>query len=437
MQTKAQRAQAETIASDPGLLAVARYVNSARPQQLAPPGDWRQWLLQAGRGFGKTWSGAGWAMARGILNPGERIALVAPTFSDTRDTCVEGDSGLLDFLPPEMIHAWNRSLGELILTNGTLYKCFAAETPNRLRGPQFHAAWADELSSWQYEDALDQLQFCLRLGDDPRIVVTTTPKPNILTRRVMLDKRTVITRGSTFDNADNLADSTLEALRDKYEGTRLGRQELYAELLEDVVGALWTRAMLDEAARMGRKRLDKLKADDSPANHNLVRVEIGVDPSGSDGETGDRIGIVVAGVDVFGNAHVLEDATLLASPDEWAQKVAELYRKHRADGVVAERNYGGDMVKAILHSKDRSMPVRMVTATRGKAVRAAPVAALYEQGKVAHYGDLAAIEDQMCLFTSTEYIGEGSPDRVDALVWVLTSLMLGSAPGAHVPVTFG
>ncbi len=437
MQTKAQREQAELIASDPGLLAVARYINNARPKQLAPPGDWRFWLLQAGRGFGKTWCGAGWAMARGVLNPGERIALVAPTFSDTRDTCIEGDSGLLGFIPDEMIKAYNRSLGELILTNGTLYKCFAAETPNRLRGPQFHAAWADELSSWKYEDALDQLQFCLRLGDDPRIVVTTTPKPNILTRRVMLDKRTVITRGSTFDNAANLADSTLEALRDKYEGTRLGRQELYAEMLDDVVGALWTRAMLDEAAQMGKKRMAKLAEHDHPLNHNLVRVEIGVDPSGSDGETGDRIGIVVAGIDVFGNGHVLEDATLLASPDEWAQCVATLYRKYRADAVVAERNYGGDMVKAILQSKDRNMHVRMVTATRGKAVRAAPVAALYEQGKVAHYGRMGDLEDQLCLFTSTEYIGEGSPDRVDALVWVLTSLMLGAAPGAHVPVTFG
>lgn len=437
MQTKAQREQAELIASDPGLLAVARYINGARPKQLPPPGDWRFWLLQAGRGFGKTWCGAGWAMARGILNPGERIALVAPTFSDTRDTCIEGDSGLLGFLPPEMIKAYNRSLGELILTNGTLYKCFAATEPNRMRGPQFHAAWADELSSWQYEDALDQLQFCLRLGDDPRIIVTTTPKPNVLTRRVMLDKRTVVTRGSTFDNADNLAASTLEALKEKYEGTRLGRQELYAEMLEDVVGALWTRAMLDEASQMGKKRTAKLLKDDLPLNHNLVRVEIGVDPSGSDGETGDRIGIVVAGIDVFGNGHVLEDATLLASPDEWAARVAKLYRKYNADGVVAERNYGGDMVKAILQSKDRTMPVRMVTATRGKAVRAAPVAALYEQGKVAHYGQMNDLEDQLVLFTSSEYIGEGSPDRVDALVWVLTSLMLGAAPGAHVPVTFG
>lgn len=437
MQTRQQRELAETIASDPGLLAVAEYINNARPKQLPPPGDWRFWLLQAGRGFGKTWCGAGWAMARGILNPGERIALVAPTFSDTRDTCIEGDSGLLGFLPPEMIKAYNRSLGELILTNGTLYKCFAATEPNRLRGPQFHAAWADELSSWQYEDTLDQLQFCLRLGNDPRIIVTTTPKPNVLTRRVMLDERTVITRGSTFDNAANLAESTLQALKDKYEGTRLGRQELYAEMLDDVVGALWTRQMLDIAAKMGKKRAARNLCLDLPLWHNLVRIEIGVDPSGSDGETGDRIGIVVAGIDADGNGHVLADETLLASPDEWASRVAQLYKEWRADGVVAEANYGGDMVRSILKAKDPNMSVRMVTATRGKAVRAAPVAALYEQGKVAHYGNLNELEDQMCLFTSTEYIGEGSPDRVDALVWVLTSLMLGAAPGAQVPVTFG
>ena len=417
-------ALAEVIARDPGLSAVARFINMARPKQIAPDGNWRFWMVQAGRGFGKTWCGSGWAMVRGILQPKTRIAIVAPTFSDCRDTCLEGDSGILSHLPDECIKQYNRSLGEIHLKNGTIYKTFAATEPNRLRGPQFHSAWCDELSSWQYEDTWDQLNFGLRLGNDPRVVVTTTPKPNALTRRVMLDKRSEITRGSTFDNADNLAASTLEALKEKYEGTRLGRQELYAEMLDDVVGALWTRSMIDSAKTR-------------PAPDTLKRVVVAVDPSGSDGETGDRIGIVVAGTCGEGRAYVMEDATMLASPDEWAQKVSELYAKYRADAVVAERNYGGDMVRSIIVSKGRNINVRMVTATRGKAIRAAPCAALYEQNKVSHCSVMNDLEDQMCLMTSTDYIGEGSPDRVDALVWALTDLMLDKAPGQVVPVTFG
>lgn len=411
-----------SIASRPDQLSRLEWLLDARPAQLAPDGDWLTWLILAGRGFGKTRAGAEWAKAEGLTNAGWRIAVVAPTFQDCRDTCIEGDSGLLSVLPDECIQAWNRSLGELLLTNGTKYKMFAATEPNRLRGPQHHAAWCDEISSWDYEETWDQLLFGLRLGDDPRICATTTPKPNPLTRRIMADDKTVITRGSTFDNAANLAATALEQLKAKYEGTRLGRQELYAELLDDVPGALWTRKMIEDARR------------DSPVE--MVRIVIGVDPSGSDGETGDAQGIVVTGKGRDGRAYVLQDGSVRASPDEWAAQVERLYDKHGADHIIAERNYGGEMVRAVLQTRRRNLPVKLVTATRGKIVRAEPIAALYEQGKVSHVGAFPDMEDQMTQMTSDGYVGQGSPDRVDALVWALTELMMGGSPTRRVKVKF-
>lgn len=371
-------------------------------------------MMQAGRGFGKTRGGAEWAKWEGLRMPGSRIAVVAPTYSDARDTCVEGDSGLLSVLPDECIHAWNRSLGELILTNGTRYKLFAAEEPNRLRGPQHHAAWCDELSSWRYEDAWDQLLFGLRLGDDPRVCVTTTPKPNPLTRRILKDPSTVVTRGSTFDNAANLAQTALDQLKSKYEGTRLGRQELYAELLEDVPGALWTWEMIRAAQTKGTPPLDAMR-----------RVVVAVDPSGSDGETGDSQGIVGAGVcREHGHGHVLANKTLRGSPDEWAKAAVRLYDDLKADCIVAERNFGGEMVRRVIQTVRLNVPVKLVTATRGKVVRAEPVAALYEQGKVSHAAPFGRLDEQLTQFTGDGFVGEGSPDDADALVWALTDLML-------------
>jgi phage terminase large subunit-like protein len=274
------------------LAARAKWINQARPEQLPPDGDWSTWLILAGRGWGKTRTGAeavGWC---GLANPGWRIAVVAPTYADARDTCIEGDSGLRNVLPESCIEAWNRSLGELILTNGTRYKLFAAEEPERLRGPQHHMAWGDELGAWRYPETWDQLLFGLRLGDDPRVVVTTTPKPTPLVRSLIKSPRSIITRGSTFDNAANLAPAALAQLREKYEGTRLGRQELEAELLDDIPGALWTRAMLDEA-----------RLRQAP---ELRRIVVAVDPSGTKGgsDRGDDIGIVVAGIGYDGKGYV-------------------------------------------------------------------------------------------------------------------------------------
>lgn len=357
-------------------------------------------------------------------HPGTRWAIVAPTYQDARDTCVEGESGLLRCIAQEHIVDWKRSFGELVLRNGSRAKLFAAEEPDRLRGPQHHGAWCDELSSWRYEEAWDQLLFGLRLGDRPRVLISTTPKPNSLTRKIINDPRTYITRGSTFENASNLAASALETLRTKYEGTRLGRQELHAELLDDVPGALWTRAMIEQA-RWGARPVPPMR-----------RIVIGVDPSGSDGETGDSQGIIAAGVGVDGRGYVIADGSLRAGPDEWARRVKHLYDTHRADRIVAERNFGGEMVRRVIQTVGPNLPVTLVTASRGKAVRAEPVAALYEQGRVSHLQPMPELEDQMVNMTGDGFMGLGSPDRLDALVWAMTDLMLTGTEASVVTVRF-
>lgn len=307
------------------------------------------------------------------------------------------------------MEAYNRSLGELILFNQTRYKLFSATEPERLRGPQHHRAWGDEVAAWPDPAAWDQMLFGLRLGRHPQVIATTTPKPTPLIRKIVRTPGAMITRGSTFDNAANLPEGTLAHLKERYEGTRLGRQELFAELLDDVQGALWTADMID-AQRL------RIAPD-------LQRVVVAVDPSGTKGDGGgDDIGIVVAGRGVDGRFYVIEDASCNLSPDGWAKRVAQTFDKWRADRVVAEANFGGAMVEAVLRTAARHLPIKMVTASRGKVVRAEPIAALYEQGKVSHCGELSALEDQMCSMTGAGYVGEGSPDRADALVWALTEI---------------
>ncbi len=393
--------------------AQERWRQVARQEQLAPEGSWLVWLVLAGRGWGKTRTGAEDAALYALQHPGSRLALVGPTAADVRDVMIEGDSGLRAVLPRGREIVWNRSLGELILDNGSRFKAFSAEEPERLRGPQHHRAWCDELAAWKNAQATwDNLMFGLRLGQDPRAVVTTTPRPNPLVRALLAAPTTHVTRGSTFDNAANLAPSALDQFRARYEGTRLGRQELYAEVLTDTPGALWTRDLLEAA-----------HVEIAPP---LSRVVIAVDPSGSDGTGGDRQGIVVVGLGDDGKGYVLQDASMRGSPQEWARQVAALYEIHGADRVVAEANYGGAMVEAVLRTAAPELPVKMVTASRGKHLRAEPVAALYEQGRVLHVGGFAALEDQLCEMTTTGFVGAGSPDAVDALVWAITDLMLGA-----------
>ena len=397
---------------------MATWKATARPNQLTPDGDWLTWVILAGRGWGKTRTGAEDAAWAGMANPGWRIAVVAPTSADARDTCIEGDSGLLNVLPRETVQTWNRSLGELILVNGTRFKTFSADEPERLRGPQHHRAWADELAAWRYPEAWDQLMFGLRLGQHPQAVVTTTPKPTPLVKALVAAKTSHVTRGSTFDNAANLAPSALQMLKDKYDGTRLGRQELEAEILGDLPGALWSLATLDA-----------YRLRDSP---DLQRIVVSVDPAVTATEASDEHGIVVAGL-ADKRGIVLEDASLQGSPNEWARRAVSLYRSWNADCIVIEVNQGGDMVAHTIRTIDPNVNIREVRASRGKHVRAEPIAALYEQGRVAHVGAFPELEAQMTQMTTSGYEGEGSPDRVDALVWAFTELFPGMVDRAPDP----
>lgn len=335
---------------------------------------------------------------------------MAPTYTDARDTCVEGESGLINVLPRECIRTWNRSLGELILTNETRYKLFSADEPERLRGPQHHRAWCDELGAWRYPEAWDQLLFGLRLGTSPRAVVTTTPRPTNLVRGLIKAATTIITRGSTFDNAENLAPAALAQLKAKYAGTRLGRQELNAELLEDVPGALWERA-----------RLDELRVQFAPL---MQRIVVAIDPAVTSGEEADESGIMVVGLAQNGHGYLLEDCSFRGTPDEVCRRAVRAFHDWEADRVIAEANNGGDWIESLLRTADPDIAYHKVNASRGKVTRAEPSSSLYEQGRVHHVGDFPELEDQMCAFTvDFDRKASGySPDRVDALVWGLTEL---------------
>lgn len=387
----------------------------ARPEQIAPDGDWLTWVINAGRGFGKTRAGSEWV--REQVNAGrQRIALIGETYKDLVEVMVYGDSGIASVFPdhqkPKIVANPNV---QITFHTGAVALGYNATQPDQLRGPQFDAAWADELAKWKKaRETWDMLQFGLRLGERPQVLVTTTPRPIPVLREIMARKTTVVTTGSTFDNAANLAASFIAEIKDRYEGTRLGRQELNAEMLDDLPGALWTRATFDD---------HRVKA--AP---EMQRIVVAVDPSGTAGESddGDSIGIVVAGKGIDGRGYVLADRTCKLSPDGWGRRAVAAYQEFGADRIVAERNFGGAMVQHVIRTIDQKASYKEVTASRGKVMRAEPVAALYEQGKISHLGGLEALEDQCCLIGPDGYIGEGSPDRADALVWALTELMLGN-----------
>ncbi|WP_432422144.1 DNA-packaging protein [Qipengyuania aquimaris] len=395
----------------------------ARASQLPPEGDWSCWLVCAGRGFGKTRMGAEWVREQAIGNPDAHIALVAANLGEARAIMVEGESGLLNICPPMYRPEFEPSRRRLTWPNGAVATLYSAAEPDTLRGPQHSHAWCDEIAKWstasdRATQAWDNLLMGLRLGDDPRIVATTTPRPVPLLRRLMLEEScglVEVTRGSTFDNAANLPAAFIGTMDRQFAGSTLGRQELEGEMLEDVEGALWTRSLL-EACRA-----------DTPAEAPL-RVVVGVDPPAS--ANGDECGIVVCALDEAGEGRVLADCSLgPASPERWARAVAEAAASWNADRVVAEANQGGAMVASVLRAADISLPLKLVHASRGKAARAEPVAALYEAGRVRHAGMFVRLEDQLCgLMAGGEYEGPGrSPDRADALVWALTELMLGKA----------
>jgi phage terminase large subunit-like protein len=386
----------------------------ARPNQLPPDGNWTTWLLLAGRGFGKSRCGAEWVRKMAFEHPGCRIALVAETAADARRVMVEGESGILAISPPEFMPDYSPANRQITWPNGSMAFTYNATQPDQLRGPQHHFAWCDELAKWQYmQDSWDQLQFGLRLGKDPKQVVTTTPRPLPLIKKLINDPNTYVTRGRTYDNAPNLAGPFLRQIEDRYGGTRLGRQELEGELLEDIPGALWSRSNID----MNRR-------PDAPAE--LQRIVVAVDPAISSEEGSDETGIVCVGVardaDGYNRGYVLADRSLRGSPDEWARAAVALYREFDADRIVAEKNQGGEMVESVIRAVGREVPVTLVHATRGKLVRAEPVSALYEQNRVHHIGRFDELEDQMCMFSADFDRANGSPDRMDALVWGLTFL---------------
>ena len=390
-----------------------------RPKQATPPGDWRVWLILAGRGFGKTRTGA--EFVREQVNAGRcrRVALVGATAADVRDTMIEGESGLLAVFPPGQRPRYEPSKRRVTFHNGATASAFSADEPDRLRGPNHDLAWADELAAWRYVDAWDQLMLGLRLGDHPRVVVTTTPRPTQLIRRLARsDDGTVhATTGSTYENAANLAADFIAEMRRRYEGTRLGRQELEAQILDDVEGALWDRAVIDDT-----------RTTDTPP---LRRIVVAIDPAVTSGENSDETGIVVAGVSQDGEAYVLDDRTMRASPNDWASAAVAAYHRHNADLIVAEANQGGDLVENVLKAVDPRVPVHLVRASRGKRTRAEPVAALYEQRRAHHVGFFPELEDQLCSWVPD--IGS-SPDRLDALVWALTDLVVDRARVAPVVV---
>jgi len=388
----------------------------ARPNQVAPTGDWNTWMVLAGRGFGKTRMGSEWIRELAHKYPGCRIALVAETAADARDVMIKGDSGLLSVDPTLTEDSWSPTNRCLTWPNGTKAYTYNGTTPDQLRGPQHHFAWVDELAKFEYmQDAWDQLMFGLRLGEHPQVLVTTTPRPLPLIKKLVGEEDTIVTRGSTLDNAGNLASSTVRALYDRYSGTRLGRQELNGEILGDIPGALWSRELIDEA------RVKEVPED-------LERVFVAVDPATSSDEGADEHGIVVVGLardeEGYARGYVLEDATCKGSPEDWAKVVVKMYRKWEADKVIAEKNQGGEMVSSVLKAQDRTLPIKLVHATRGKVVRAEPISALYEQKRIHHVGSHDLLEDQMCTFSVDQVRNSstGSPDRVDALVWGLTEL---------------
>lgn len=407
---------------------VDRYFPTARPAQMPPDGDWQTWLLRAGRGFGKTRSGAEWIVHEALTVPGS-YAVAAPTFSDGRDICIEGESGVRAVLARRHHGCtWNRSLGEVRLDNGSRLKVGSADEPDRFRGWNFAGAWCDELAAWRRPDAFTQIRLATRLGR-ARIVVTTTPRPTKLIRDLIEAPTTRIASGSTFDNAENLTQAALDELRRKYEGTRIGRQELYGELLLDTPGALWSPAMI-EAARIDVPTIEAVGVDVPPGSPppprvapsppgGVQRVVVAIDPAVTAGEDSDSTGIIAAALGSDGLFYVLADRTCRKSPEGWANDAVDLYEEVAGDRIVAEVNNGGDLVSTVLRAVDPSVPVRQVTASRGKRMRAEPVAALYEQGRVRHVGTFPELEDQMITWTPE---ASGSPDRLDALVWAISDL---------------
>lgn len=394
----------------------------ARDDQLPPPqrlfrAPWRTWLLLGGRGSGKTRSAAEWVRAEAESGRRRLAGLLGPTSDSVRREMVEGSSGLLAVAPPGNRPQYEPSTRRVVYGNGCIVHLFSAEEPDRLRGPNLDGLWIDELAAMSNaSECWDMAMMALRIpgpmGDAPCCVISTTPKPLPILKQIMAASSTVVTRARTSDNAANLDASTLAYLTEKYGGSRLGRQELDAEVLEDLEGALWSRSLIDAA---------RIKRGDAPDKYQ--RIVVAVDPPGGSSKTNAECGIVVAAKGADRSLYVLADLSGRMSPEKWGRTVVGAYKSYRADKIVAEQNFGGAMVESTIRSVDQYAPVKMVVASRGKQLRAEPIASLYEQHRVHHVGELPTLEDQMCTW-DLQATGP-SPDRLDALVWCLTELSEG------------
>jgi len=367
-------------------------------------------VLLGGRGSGKTRSGAEWVRKKADEDPGCRIALVAATPGDARDVMLEGSSGLLNVCPPWNMPTYEPSRRKLTWPNGSEAHLYSGADSTHLNGPAHAYAWADELREWKDPEAWNMLMLGLRLGDDPRCIVTTTPRPRPFLKKILNDSRTRVVKMTTYDNALNLAPGFIEKIIRQYEGTRLGRQELLAHMLEDNPGALW------QATQIELCRVDSVDVE------TLRSVVVGVDPAVTSGEESDETGIVSCGVDHEDHGYVLADVSLRGTPDAWAKRAVSAYHDFQADKIIAEKNQGGEMVEHTIHTKDKNVPVELVHASRGKRTRAEPISALSEQGRIHHAGTFEFLEDEMTGWDPDA--GDPSPSRMDAMVWAFTKLML-------------
>ncbi|MGU3574751.1 DNA-packaging protein [Brucellaceae bacterium C25G] len=401
-------------------IALSReWLFQARDAQLPPTGNWRSWLILGGRGSGKTRAGAEWVsgMALGLAPFTNKaighIALVGETLGDIREVMVDGPSGILSVSRLERPR-YETTRRRLLWQNGAVASLYSSEDPDSLRGPQFDAAWCDELAKWKHaQETWDMLQFGLRLGDNPRQIITTTPRAVPLLRHLLDDKNIPVTRMKTRENAAHLASGFMVSIEERYGNTQLGRQELDGEMIEERADALWSRDLIEEVI-----------CKDTP---ELKRIVVALDPPATSNKHSDACGIVVAGLDENGVGHVLLDASMnQVKPHQWARRAVTLYHQFEADAIIAEVNQGGEMVSAVIGAQDQSVPVRSVRAKRGKYLRAEPVASLYEQGRVRHAARFPALEDEMCDFAPDGLSSGRSPDRLDAMVWALSELMLGS-----------
>lgn len=409
----------------------AAWIETARPKQLPPAGDWKTWLILAGRGFGKTRIGAEDTGYFAASNANSRTAVIGPTQNDVRTVCFEGESGLINVIPKYFVKKYSSQDLELRLINGALIAGKSAEKPDRLRGPQWHRGWGDETASWgaaaggvknegaRLKETWDNFIFGLRLGEKPRVLLTTTPRPLDFLRQTVKNPRTVTTYGSTFENSANLAASAIETFKEIYEGTRKGQQELYGIILETNENALWKPS-----------QLEALRVKELPEGVTLVRIVVACDPAVTAEEQSDETGIIVAGLGSDGHIYVLGDFSGQYSPNQWARELIAVYANTDADCIVGETNQGGDLVEANVRAEADGKFFRFkgVHAKRGKYLRAEPISAYYEKGKVHHIGTFPALENQMLNFIGST--AKGSPDRLDALVYAVGELMEGNVSHA-------